>query len=183
MSSLFLTRSRRTALSVALAVGLAALPAVATAAVSPSYAVKGVELPSTPTQATFVGVATGTPLGDYGLWKAEVTHSTVTPGVIDRGAFSMTTNDGTRVTGDFVSGLGSIIPTSLPASPPACGRETFHVTGALMNVDSTDSPATYRDDTGFFDVTLTHYTIRSGSSCKTYFATVKGTVMFIDSAP
>lgn len=175
--SLFLTRSRLIALSVALAVGLAALPAVATAAVSPSYAIRGLELPSTPTQATFVGVATGAPLGDYGLWKAVVIHSLSleTLGVIAGGAFSMTTNDGTKVTGAFSS--GSIIPTIPPTIPPGCSRtETFLVSGGLSNVDSSDG--TYLGDIGSFVATLTHYNIRWGTRCITYAATVKGTVTF-----
>jgi len=168
--SLFLTRSRRTALSVALAVGLAALPAVATAAVSPSYAVQGLELPSTPTQATFVGASSGSG-GDHGLWKAVVMHSTITQGVIDAGAFSMTTNAGTRVTGAFVSGF--IIPTS----GSDCSRtETFNVTGVLGDVDSSDG--TYLDDTGTFVATLTHYRILWRGRCITYAATVKGAVTF-----
>lgn len=168
--SLFLTRTRRTALSMALAVGLAALPAVATAAVSPSYGVRGVELPSTPTQATFVGAASGS-LGDHGLWKAVVIHSTVTPGVIDRGGFSMTTNDGTKVTGAFVSG------TILPTSGSGCSRtETFDVSGVLGDVDSSDG--THLDGTGTFAATLTHYRILWRGRCITYAATVNGAVTF-----
>jgi len=167
--SLFLTRSRRTALSVALAVGLAALPAVATAAVSPSYAVGGLELPSTPTQATFVGAASGS-LGDHGLWKAVVIHSISAPGVIDGGAFSMTTNDRTRVTGAFLPG-GTIRPTG----GTGCSRtETFDVIGDLGDVNSSDN--TYFDDTGTFVATLTHYRTLWRGRCITYAATVKGTV-------
>lgn len=165
-----LTRSRLIALSVALAVGLAALPAAAAAAVSPIYAVRGLELPSTPTQATFAGVASGS-FGDHGLWKAVVIHDTITPGVIDGGAFSMTTNDGTKVTGAFVG--GSIIPTS----GSDCSRtETFDVSGVLGDVDSSDG--TYFNDSGSFVATLTHYRILWRTTCITFAATVTGTVTF-----
>jgi hypothetical protein len=160
------------------ALALAALlvvPGAASAAVSNSYAVTGVEVAATATQGTFVGRGTGS-AGDVSAWKAVVNHTTpLRPAAtITGGSFRMTTVAPSgaldRVSGAFAQG-GTI---RLVGSDPGCGREFFSVSGPLAGVTT----ASGSSGTGLFAVVLTHYRVFLFGSCRTVAATVSGSVSF-----
>jgi hypothetical protein len=129
------------------------LPASATA--QTTYNLKGVEVNANP--ATFVGVL----VGQLGTWQAVVQHGTLnkTPGGITQitgGAFSISPFGASVITGIITSGqlqagtvVGSLFCT-----------QSFAIGGSLTN--------------GSFSGVLTHFGIRSGTSCDAFSATFTG---------
>jgi hypothetical protein len=131
------------------------------------YSVAGVQIGVTETSSTFAGVAFSND-GDFARWDALVLRTPLNPdpresvaGLINGGTFQL--NGHVRnVLGNFVDGV-------ILRESTSCRRETFAVTGTLD----------LEEGTGGFDLTLTHYRLRLGSQCITYFATVEGLVQFI----
>ena len=150
-------------LKVCLAIGLCVAVSAEAAAQTVTYSVAGVQTGVTDTSSSFVGVAFGTG-GDLAWWQADVERTPLDPqpAFITGGTFQL---DGhlRNIVGAFANG-GFIIRES----PSSCRRETFAVTG-LLDVE---------DGVGFYDLTLTHYRLRVGAQCITYFATVEGLVAF-----
>ena len=156
-----------TAAVAALAAAVVAQGAGAATGLSPAYAVSGIET-SIPTNntSTFGGTAFGTG-GDAALWQASVQHQalsncpfgTSTSCAITGGSFSLSSFDGAKLTGRFVS--GAVKPVSQQAG---CGKQVFAVTGSLA---TTAGPAA-------FAATLTHYRVSIFGTCIPYFATITG---------
>ena len=161
-----------------IAAGLAAaalvVPGAAGAALSPAYAVTGVEVGVTPTEGTFVGSGTGSG-GDRLAWKAVVEHTALstnpaTPAAIIPGgsltALSFGTGGPAPLTGVFTG--GTITYDTARSSPAACGNQVYDVAGnlALASDAATGS--------GQFNVYLTHFRIALFGQCITYGATVTG---------
>jgi hypothetical protein len=139
---------------VGLAVVFLLLPA--SAAAQTTYNLAGVEVNANP--ATFVGVLTGQP----GTWHAVVQHGTlnktlggITP--VTGGAFSVSPLGASTITGTITSG-------QLRAGPMVgsffCTQSFTVVEGLLTN--------------GSFGGVLTHFGIRSATSCNAFFATFTG---------
>jgi hypothetical protein len=150
---------------VCLAIGLCVAVSAEAATQTVTYSVAGVQTAVTDTSSSFVGVAFGTD-GDLAWWLADVERTPLDPqpAFITGGTFQL---DGhlRDVVGTFSDG-GLIIrePTS------SCRKETFAVVGVLDLEGGVGE--------GFFDLTLTHYRLRVGAQCITYFATVEGLVAF-----
>jgi hypothetical protein len=148
----------------ALAAGIAVLliPGSAMAATTASYSatIKGVEYSATPTVGKFVGRARG----DLpGVWEVVVEHEPLGSDdvQIEGGTFAIYSD--LTVTGTFAD--GSIIPRPVPTW---CADELFDIRGELEPDGG---------GTGSFDVVLTHFRARIGSSsCVTIGATIAGTV-------
>jgi hypothetical protein len=152
----------------------ALLPGAAGAAVSPTYAVAGTEVAATSTQGTFVGAARGSS-GDFGVWQAVVVHdplaSTVgTPVAITGGTFTMQTVYSPGP--DIVAGTFTGGSVTLVNAGGACGNQVYAVKGSLGNVTTTSSTG----GTGSFTAVLTHYRIFLFGACRTYAASVVGTL-------
>ena len=147
---------------VCLAIGLCVAVSAEAAAQTVTYSVAGVQTAVEDTSSSFVGVAFGTD-GDLAWWQADVNRTPLDPqpASIIGGTFQL---DGhlREIVGTFRNGL------ILRESTSSCRRETFAVTG-LLDVEGGE---------GFFDLTLTHYRLRVGAQCITYFATVEGLVAF-----
>ena len=148
---------------VCLAIGLCVAVSVEAAAQTVTYSVAGVQTAVTDTSSSFVGVAFGAD-GDLAWWRADVDRTPLDPqpAFVTGGTFEL---DGhlRDIVGTFTNG-GFI----LRESTSSCRRETFAVTG-LLDLE---------DGVGFYDLTLTHYRLRVGAQCITYFATVEGLVAF-----
>jgi hypothetical protein len=128
--------------------------------------VQGIEYAATATEGKFGGAAKGELQGG---WLASVVHDPLTPGEtapITDGFFSLYSHR--TVTGTFVG--GSVVPLSRPAT---CLNEQFKVTGALELDDG---------GSGAFTVVLTHLRTPMREGCRTYGATVAGTVTISSNA-
>ena len=141
----------------------AAHVAVAAAATTVSYEVRGVEVYATSTRGVFTGVTWAA--DDYGSWYAVVDHTTfdaARTATITAGTFDLT---GYRrdVSGTFDPG-GTVL---LRRADAGCGREVFDVDGTLTLAGG---------GSGVFDATLVHYRRSVFGRCITYGATVSGTV-------
>jgi hypothetical protein len=155
---------RRIVITALTAAAALAAASVATAAPSPSYQVTGIEtgLPQGEVS-PFAGIATGS-AGDRGFWQASVAHVPLvgcSSCAITGGTFSLTSNNGSRISGTFTGGA-----ISLTSGAAACGQQQYAVNGSL----STSSGA--MDFAG----TLTHYRLMFRGTCRTLFATVQGTL-------
>jgi hypothetical protein len=145
--------------------GALALTAAASAA-TVNDSVLGVEIGFTPTQATFVGKATG----DLpGFWKAVVNHTPLSPNAtITGGRFKLLT-DSQRIVGRFAAG-GTITQTDPGLN---CTNQKYVVVDALTNV----GVGGLGSGSGTFQVLLTHFRAQvPGFGCVTYAATVAGTL-------
>jgi hypothetical protein len=161
---------RATTSAMVLAAVLAVLPVPASAATTPksySYRVSGAEVYATTTVGRFAGTASGN--GATGTWYAQVNHESlvgVSTAAITGGSFRMALNKATpayTVEGQFAG--GSIVKTQPGTN---CTNQVYAVHGKLSNVSVTRA--------GSFDVTLTHYRTRILGLCRTYSATVTGTL-------
>ena len=149
--------------SVCLAVGLCvAFAAVAAAQTTVTYAVAGVQTGVTDTSSSFVGVAFGDD-GDFAWWQADVERTSLDEPIpeITGGTF--------QLDGHLRDLFGGFTGGTIIRQPSSCRRETFVVTGVV---------ALEGGVVGAFDLTLTHYGLRVGGRCITYFATVEGLVAF-----
>jgi hypothetical protein len=148
---------------------LLTLPGTALAAtVSDSYSIRGAEYYATSTQGRFAGTATGS-TGDAATWQATVNHTPLTDtATITGGTARLATSRLVVVRGEFSGGDVALIERA-----PGCSWETFAVSGKLVDVTRSDSGAT---GTGKFKATLKHYRAWLFGSCRTYSATVRGTI-------
>jgi hypothetical protein len=152
------------------------LPGAATAApASTTFRVAGVETAFSSTSAAFSGAAAGD-RGDRGVWTTSITRTRFDSSgqsTITGGAFSMSTI-GPGWTADRVTGAvagGSVQKTSGFAG---CTNERFLVLISLTGVATRSSS----DGTGGFIGQLTHYRTFFFGSCRTYFASVAGQIVF-----
>ena len=152
------------------------LATAASAELSSSYSIEGVEIAATSTEGTFVGNGTGTN-GDEAVWQAIVEHEVLSPicysnggCAITGGTFALANEDVEAVNGTFAS--GSI---TLTRQAPGCGIQVFNVLGTLIDVIT----PTTTGGTGTFAVTLTHFRTRLLGRCTTVFAKVSGSVSFL----
>lgn len=141
----------------ALLLGASAAEAAPTA----TARVRGLEYAATATEGRFGGAAQGRLPG---AWTATVVHDPLRSGtavpIID-GHFRLYGRHGT-VVGSFVD--GRVTPRG---SSGSCGNERFDVAGTL---------ALSGGGRGTFRVVLTHLRTQRGSGCRTYGATVVGSV-------
>jgi len=138
---------------------LTAAPAAAASAAT--VRVQGLEYAATVTEGRFGGAARG---AMPGVWRAVVVHEPLRRGKavpVTGGSFTLHGAQSV-LAGTFTS--GSVTPYDEPAS---CGNERFDVTGAL---------ALRGGGRGSFAVVLTHLRVLTDSGCRTYGATVMGTV-------
>jgi len=140
---------------VAVSATLALLVLPIGAAAATTYNLQGVEV--NPTPATFVGVLANQP----GSWEAVIQHTTLdkTPGhttTITGGSFSIFPLGGSAVTGTIDHGQ---LVAGQVAGSFFC-TQSFAVSGFLVN--------------GSFGGLLTHYGIRSGTSCNAFSASFTG---------
>lgn len=140
---------------------LTAAPATAAAPPFVAARVQGVEYAATATEGRFGGAARA-PLP--GAWTAAVVHDPLRSGravPITGGSFRLY---GERhVVGGTFTG-GSVTPRDAGSG---CGNERFDVTGTL---------ALRGGGRGTFSVVLTHLRVPGRSGCRTYGATVAGTL-------
>jgi hypothetical protein len=142
---------------------LAAHVAVAAAATSVVYDVRGAEVYATSTRGVFTGVAWAA--DDYAGWYAIVDHTAfdaARTATITGGTFALSGYQ-REVSGTFNPG-GTVL---LRSADSGCGREVFDVDGTLTLAGG---------GTGVFDATLVHYRRSVFGRCITYGATVSGTV-------
>jgi hypothetical protein len=147
---------------------------IANASTTTTYddSLSGVEYYATPT----LGAFTGTASGDLpGTFDTQVQHTPLTTtATITGGSFTLYTIIGNAlatVSGQFKDGL----VTQTDKMKGGCRNQHYAVTGALQNVGVGGAGT----GTGSFDATLTHYRVRVGRECITYFATIAGTVSLI----
>jgi hypothetical protein len=165
-----LARSRlRLALApVALAAAVALPGTVLAATVSDTYTIRGAEYYATSTQGRFGGTASGN-TGDSATWQATVNHTALTDTAeITGGTARLATSRLVVIRGEFSGG-----DVTLVSRQSGCGTETYAVDGSLENVTRTDSSAV---GTGEFTATLTHYRALLFGACRTFSATVRGTI-------
>jgi hypothetical protein len=165
-----LTRSRlRLVLApIALAAAVAVPGTVLAATVSDTYTIRGAEYYATSTQGRFGGTASGN-TGDSATWQATVNHTALTnTAEITSGTARLVTSRLVIVRGEFAGG-----DVTLVSRQTGCGTETFAVDGSLVNVTRSDSSDV---GTGEFTATLTHYRASIFGVCRTYSATVRGTI-------
>ncbi len=160
-------------LVAATAVAAGVLAGNAGAVLSPSYNVAGTEIAFTPTQGAFVGIGLGS-TGDKAVWKAVVDHTPLSPNaVITGGTLVLTSRDRAGqivpLTASFTGGAVTLVDPGIP-----CGNQRFSVAGLLGNVTTPKSTG----GTGSFTVLLTHYRAFLLGACRTYAASVVGTVAF-----
>jgi hypothetical protein len=164
---------KRSALSIALALG-ATLVLTVTAAASSIYAewIHGTELPNaTPTEGQFVGEATGS---FAGTWYIDVTHEVLpnnaTPVAITGGRFRLNTvvnNWPEEILGSFTQGYVKQLDGF-----GGCKNQHFKVHGDLSDVG-----VDHGTGSGTFDAKLTHYRVHIWwVGCVVYSASVSGTV-------
>jgi hypothetical protein len=142
-------------------VAMLLVASAATAAPAPAAYVHGLEYAATSTEGRFGGAAKGRLPG---AWIATVVHDQLRPGraaPITGGSFTLYGGRG-PTTGTFVD--GNVTPLTTPA---ACLDERFNVAGTL---------ALSGGGKGSFKVVLTHLRTPTRHGCKTYGATVAGTL-------
>lgn len=142
---------------------LAAQVAVAAAATSVAYEVRGAEVYATSTRGVFTGAAWAA--DDYAGWYAVVDHTAfdaARSATITGGTFALSGYQ-REVSGTFNPG-GTVL---LRQADSGCGREVFDVDGTLTLAGG---------GSGVFDATLVHYRRSLFGRCMTYGATVSGTV-------
>jgi hypothetical protein len=159
---------RRIVTILSLAAAALVFAAAASAAPSPVYQLGGIETAVPQGNVSpFAGLALGS-TGDRATWQASVEHAALsgcttlgTTCAITGGTFTLTSNNGSQLAGNFMS--GAITPTS---QAPGCSRQQFAVTGSLWT------------DTGPQDFAgvLTHYRFPFRGQCRTIAATVQGTL-------
>lgn len=166
---------KRSALSIALALGASLVMAV-TAAASSIYTewIHGTELPNaTPTEGQFVGEATGS---FAGTWYIDVTHQVLqnnaTPVAITGGSFRLNT----LINGWPSAIKGSFVPLGGTVSQLSgfsrCTNQRYLVQGGLSGVGVGGGSGT-----GTFSATLMHYRANIWFvGCVVYSASVSGTV-------
>jgi hypothetical protein len=156
----------RTSLLAATLVAVLALPGGASAALSSSYSIRGLEVAATSTQGTFVGEGTGT-AGDHAGWRATVVHQQLSSSclasptgcAITGGTFELANDRLDTLTGVFTGG-----GVRLLYQAPGCGVQSVRVTGSVL------TPL----GLGSFDVVLTHHRLYF-FGCRTVGADVAGT--------
>jgi hypothetical protein len=122
--------------------------------------VRGIEYAATATEGKFGGAAKGDLQGG---WLATVAHEPLAPGEtapITDGFFRLYSHR--TITGTFVGGSVAALST-----PETCLNERFDVTGTLKLSDGGN---------GAFRVVLTHLRALTKDGCRTYGATVAGTL-------
>jgi hypothetical protein len=135
--------------------------APAAAAPAATVQVQGLEYAATLTEGRFGGAARG---AMPGAWRAVVVHEPLRRGEavpVTGGSFTLY-GARTVLAGTFTD--GQVTPYDEPAT---CGNEQFDVTGKL---------ALQGGGRGSFAVVLTHLRVRTDSGCRTYGATVTGTL-------
>lgn len=154
-------------------------PVSATASVTYSDAVKGVETGFQP------GVAPGTDLSSFagllsgglpGVFTAGVLHapnpSTVgaTSLIFPGGQFTLTNFfRETNLTGAFAGGS-----VTLTAQEEGCGKQLFRIQASLAGLTGTANGTPVSRGTATFDGWLVHLRAPTGTTCQTFFATVTG---------
>jgi hypothetical protein len=139
---------------------LLAPPAGAAPQATATAYVGGIEYAATATEGKFGGAAKGDLQGG---WLATVAHDPLAPGEavpITDGFFRLYSHR--TITGTFVG--GSVAPSSTPGT---CLDERFDVAGTLKLDDG---------GKGAFRVVLTHLRALTKDGCRTYGATVAGTL-------
>lgn len=153
---------------LAIAAALVVPPSVLAATVSDTYTIRGAEYYATSTQGRFGGTASGN-TGDTATWQATVNHTPLTDTAeITGGTARLATSRLVLVRGAFTGG-----EVTLVSRQTGCGTETFAVDGTLEQVTRSDSTAV---GTGEFTATLTHYRAWLFGACRTYSATVRGSI-------
>jgi hypothetical protein len=140
---------------------LGPVPAARAAAPTTTVPVQGLEYAASLTEGRFGGVARGEARG---VWTAVVVHDPLSRGSaapITGGSFTLHGRD-RAVSGTFVD--GSVTPSDAAGS---CGDERFDVAGAL---------ALDGGGRGSFRVVLTHLRVRTDDGCRTYAASVVGSL-------
>jgi len=164
---------KRSALSIALALG-ASLVMTVTAAASSTYTewIHGGELPNaTPTEGQFVGEATGS---FAGTWYIDVKHQDLShhPAYITGGSFRLNTLINgwpDAIHGSFTPWHGTVSQLS---GFSGCTNQRFSVHGELYGVGPESE-----NGSGTFSATLTHYRANLWfAGCVVYSASVTGTV-------
>jgi hypothetical protein len=162
------TRLRLALVPLALVAALVAPATASAATVSDTYTIRGAEYYATSTQGRFAGTASGN-TGDSATWQATVNHTPLTDtATITGGTARLVTSRLVVVRGQFSDGSVSLV-----SREAGCGRETFAVDGTLVNVTRSDSGAV---GSGDFSATLTHYRATIFGQCRTFSATVRGTI-------
>jgi hypothetical protein len=164
--------SRRTLLTLALALFTLSTAGAAHAAQTYNDTISGHEYFATSTDGKFAGRASG---ALPGYWNADVQHTPLciscTPtATITGGSFELATalnGTPTLVTGDFTSGTVQVTDAGT-----GCKNQTFAVHGVLGNV----GPWYSGSGSGDFSTTLTHYRQPLFGRCITYAASVTGTL-------
>ena len=148
----------------------AALPASGKEAASYQDAISGIEVAATPTVGTFVGTASG----DLpGFWRAVVEHEPLrseAPAAITGGTVLLATHLNGRpasVTGTFGGGT-----VTLQGSVQPCGNEYYAVSATLADVTDGGTGG----GSGVFEGTLVHYRAFVFRSCRTYGASISGSL-------
>jgi hypothetical protein len=162
------SRLRLAVAPIALAAAIAVPGTVLAATVSDTYTIRGAEYYATSTQGRFAGGASGN-TGDSATWQATVNHTPLADSAeITGGTARLATSRFVVVRGEFSGG-----DVTLVSRQAGCGIETYDVDGALENVTRSDSSAV---GSGEFTATLTHYRAFLFGACRTYSATVRGTI-------
>jgi hypothetical protein len=155
---------RRILITALTAAAALAVASVAVAAPSPSYQAAGIET-GVPQGGVspFAGTASGS-AGDRAFWQARVAHVPLagcSSCAITGGTFSLTSNNGSRISGTFTGGA-----ISLASEAAGCGQQQYAVNGFLS---TSAGPMSF---TGL----LTHYRLTFRGTCLTLAATVQGTL-------
>lgn len=142
---------------------------MALAATAYNDTISGAEYYATSTLGAFAGTANGDLPGTF---DTQVEHTPLSStATITGGSFTLYTaisGEPAFVTGTFASGTVA----QVDKNTKACRDQHYAVNGTLQNVGVNGSGS----GTGTFSATLTHYRLRIGQSCITYFATITGSV-------
>ena len=162
------SRLRLVLAPIALAAAIAVPGTVLAATVSDTYTISGAEYYATSTQGRFGGTASGN-TGDSATWQATVNHTALTDTAkITGGTARLATSRLVVIRGEFTGG-----DVRLVSRQSGCGTETYAVEGSLKHVTRSDSNAV---GSGKFTATLTHYRALLFGACRTYSATIQGTI-------
>lgn len=173
-----MNRFRRLTIAVSLSLALVSVPAMALATTDVTYAISGVEYAATTTVGSFAGVAVTVPAGDYGTWQATIFHDTLPTTTPPPNPTAKITGGSFTLDGKVRDLAGTITSGSITQTEgfTGCGRQTYNVVGTLTPAAGTITAFV----TASFGAVLTHYRIWLWwvRQCKTYAATVKGSVTF-----